>query len=133
MEKGTVYFREKHEEDILKVDDCAVNLAPIAFMNEKYGEDVAVLWVDAHPDTDNKTNQKEHHSHVLAYLLGYDDDEFVAHVPKPLKPENVLVVGLRQWMHTEKELLDEVNLTTVAPSPIGESEVFRLVILKAIS
>lgn len=112
--------------------DCAVDLAPIAFMNEKYDEDVAVLWVDAHPDMDNKTNQKEHHSHVLANLLGHGDDEFVAHVPKPLKPENVLMVGLRQWMHTEKELLDQLNLTTVAPSAIAEDSSIVLDWLKSV-
>jgi hypothetical protein len=30
--------------------DCLVDLAPIAYLSERYGDYLAVLWVDAHPD-----------------------------------------------------------------------------------
>jgi arginase len=30
--------------------DCHVDLAPIAYLSERCGDDLAVLWIDAHSD-----------------------------------------------------------------------------------
>jgi arginase len=30
--------------------DCAVDIAPIAAARARYGEELTVLWIDAHPD-----------------------------------------------------------------------------------
>ncbi len=43
---------DKHRPDRLVVlgGDCLVDLAPFAYLNERYAGDLAVLWVDTHPD-----------------------------------------------------------------------------------
>lgn len=32
--------------------DCSVSVAPFAWLANKYGEDLAVVWIDSHPDVD---------------------------------------------------------------------------------
>lgn len=32
--------------------DCAVSVAPFSYLTRKYGDDLAVAWLDAHPDVD---------------------------------------------------------------------------------
>jgi hypothetical protein len=43
---------EKHHPDRIVTlgGDCLVDLAPIAYLNTRYGGNLGVLWVDAHPD-----------------------------------------------------------------------------------
>jgi arginase len=43
---------DRHNPDAVVTlgGDCLVDLAPIAYLNKRYGDDLAVLWVDAHPD-----------------------------------------------------------------------------------
>ena len=114
---------QKHDPDRVIVfgGDCAVELAPIAYLNEKYDGDVAVLWVDAHPDVDNIENQPEYHAHVLASLMGLGDKDFTDVVPKKIDSNNVLYVGLNSWQQTEKEVIDNLNLSIVTPEDIANN------------
>jgi arginase len=50
--------------------DCHVDLAPIAYLSERYGDDLAVLWVDAHPDIMGTDQVPYAYAHVLAMLMG---------------------------------------------------------------
>ncbi|MCR2823166.1 arginase family protein [Lederbergia panacisoli] len=56
----------KHQPDHVVVlgGDCGVELAPIAYLNEKYDGDVAVLWVDSHPDVKLPDHYIGQHAHV---------------------------------------------------------------------
>src|ERR1700757_1739965 len=43
-------LRHKPEAIVTLGGDCLVSLAPIAYLSERYGDELAVLWIDAHPD-----------------------------------------------------------------------------------
>jgi arginase len=70
--------------------DCHVDLAPIAYLSERYGDDLAVLWVDAHPDVMGPEQVPYSHAHVLATLMGEGDTGFVAAVRRPVDSKRVL-------------------------------------------
>ena len=91
---------QKHSPDSIIVlgGDCSVELAPFAYLNEKYDGETALLWVDSHPDVSIPEDFPNHHAHVLANLLGVGDKDFVAEVPRPFKPEQVLFVGLNDMI-----------------------------------
>ncbi|MFJ7649168.1 arginase family protein [Lysinibacillus sp. NPDC097279] len=117
---------EKHNPDSLVVlgGDCSVDLAPFAYLNEKYNGDIAVLWVDAHPDVSLPSNFENHHAQVLANLLGVGDDDFVKEVPKPLKPEQVLFLGLSSMLEELKtDPIHEMKLQSISPSDLDSSKV----------
>ena len=58
--------------------DCLVDLAPFAYLNERYAGDLAVLWVDAHPDVLTPADFANAHAMVLGNLLGYSKEQIAA-------------------------------------------------------
>ncbi|MQR89004.1 arginase family protein [Bacillus megaterium] len=112
----------KHNPDRVIVfgGDCGVELAPIAYLNNKYDGDVAILWVDAHPDVNSPEHFENHHAHVLANLLGVGDQEFVAAVPKLVNPNNILYVGLNEWQPSEQKVMEQFDLSAVKPESLVE-------------
>ncbi|MCQ2000903.1 arginase family protein [Arthrobacter zhaoxinii] len=78
--------------------ECSVSVAPFSYLASRYGADLAVLWVDAHPDTgmpgDSYTGFR---SMSLATLAGEGDPEFLAALPAVVPPSNILHVGLQDW------------------------------------
>ncbi|MCQ1995612.1 arginase family protein [Arthrobacter sp. zg-Y1171] len=78
--------------------ECSVSVAPFSYLAARYGPDLAVLWVDAHPDTgtpgDSYTGFR---SMSLSTLAGEGDAEFLAALPAVVAPSNVLHVGLQDW------------------------------------
>ncbi|KAD3632948.1 arginase family protein [Arthrobacter yangruifuii] len=78
--------------------ECSVSVAPFSYLASQYGTDLAVLWVDAHPDTglpgDSYTGFR---SMSLATLAGEGDAEFIDALPAVVPPSNILHVGLQDW------------------------------------
>lgn len=111
---------EKHSPDRVIVfgGDCGVELAPFAYLNQKYGGDVAILWVDAHPDVQTPACFENQHAHVLGNLLGLGDSDFVAKVPKLIDPRQVLYVGLNAGTDEERDNINELGLSSLSPADI---------------
>ncbi|MFP7222842.1 arginase family protein [Priestia filamentosa] len=114
---------QKHSPDsiIILGGDCGVELAPFAYLNERYDGETALLWVDSHPDVSIPEDFPNHHAHVLANLLGVGDKEFVAEVPRPFKPEQVLFVGLNDMIEAlNSKPLQDMNIDIATPDDIKE-------------
>jgi arginase len=103
--------------------DCHVDLAPIAYLSERYGDDLAVLWVDAHPDIMRPEQNRYAHTHVLATLIGEGDPAFVEAVHRPVDPRRVLYVGLTETSPVETDLIQEHGIARLSPEDLaGSSE-----------
>ncbi|NTG08766.1 arginase family protein [Rhizobium rhizogenes] len=101
--------------------DCLVDLAPIAYLSERYGDDLAVLWVDAHPDVMGARQFQNAHAHVLAMLMGIGDPDFVAAVPKPVQARQILYVGLTETTPFETDFISEHGLARLGPEDMSGS------------
>jgi arginase len=101
--------------------DCLVDLAPIAYLSERYGNDLAVLWVDAHPDVMGPAQFRNAHAHVLAMLMGKGDPDFVAAVTRPMQPERVLYIGLTETTPFETGFIHEHGLAHLSPKALVSS------------
>ena len=77
---------EKHRPDRIVTlgGDCLVDLAPIAYLNARYGGNLGVLWIDAHPDVMTPENFAQGNAQVLGALLGSGDPELVGDFKTPL-------------------------------------------------
>ena len=62
--------RHQPEAIVTLGGDCLIDLAPIAYLGERYGDDLAVVWVDAHPDVMGPAQFQNAHAHILAILIG---------------------------------------------------------------
>lgn len=101
--------------------DCLISLAPIAYLSEQYGDDLAVLWVDAHPDVMTARQFRNAHAHVLGMLMGIGDADFVAAVPKPVKGAKVLYVGLTETTPYETDFIPAHGMTRLSPDDLAGS------------
>jgi arginase len=103
---------EKHRPNrvVTLGGDCLVDLAPMAYLNARYGGNLGVLWVDAHPDVLTPEESAQGNTYVLAALLGRGDPEMVGEVDPPVKPSRVLFAGLDAWSEAEGEVMDALGL-----------------------
>lgn len=78
------------------------------------GEDLALIWIDAHMDshTSETSPSGNIHGMPLASLLGYGSDDLtqiLSSQPK-LKPENVFLIGIRSYEEEERKFLEDLNI-----------------------
>lgn len=74
--------------------ECLVSYAPFDYLNGRYKGKLGVLWIDAHPDVSTPANHDREHAMVLGDLLGGGDPLMAKEVRHPLKPSQVLLVGM---------------------------------------
>jgi arginase len=114
---------EKHRPDRIVTlgGDCLVDLAPIAYLNTRYGGNLGVLWVDAHPDVMTPKDFAQGNAQVLGGLLGRGDPELVGEVKTPLAPSRVMYAGLDAWLPVEGEAINELGLRRAGAAALTDS------------
>ena len=102
--------------------DCLIDLAPMAYLNRRYGGNLGVLWVDAHGDLNRPETSPTGNVHgmVLAAAMGLGGAEFEdAGWPVPsVDPARVALVGVRSLDNGERQLLKELNATVFTMSDV---------------
>ena len=101
--------------------DCGVDLAPIAYLNTRYGGKLGVLWVDAHPDVTTPQHHPNAHAHVLGALLGRGDPDLIREVETPLAPARVMYAGLDAWASVEDEVIRGLGLRHAGAADLAET------------
>jgi arginase len=104
---------DRHAPDRIVVlgGDCGVDLAPFAWLSARHSDDLALLWIDAHPDLMTTGETANSHAMVLRHLLGEGDPDFAARVPVPLRPDRVMIAGLGRLSHVEQATVDRLGIT----------------------
>ena len=109
-----------HAPDALVVlgGDCLVDLVPFAYLQEKYRDDLGILWVDAHPDI--MTSQEFAHAHatVLRALMGEGDHDLTQFVPIPTKPNKIMFAGVNGENEFEANFLKSRQMRICRPEEI---------------
>lgn len=78
--------------------DCSVSVAPFSWLAERYGDDLAVLWIDSHPDIGTPASQYSgYHAMAVAVLTGHGDPDVLRLLPATLDASRVALVGLHAW------------------------------------
>lgn len=96
---------ERHQPDRIVTfgGDCMVSIAPFSYLAGKYEGDVAILWLDAHPDVTMPADYPNSHAHVLANLLGDGDTDLVAFGRTTLPGNHILFAGIAKAGLSDKE------------------------------
>lgn len=112
---------ERHQPDRIVVlgGDCLVDLAPFAYLNERYDGELAVLWIDAHPDIMTPRDFQHAHAMVLGNLLGEGDPDFVKAVSRPLNPKRVMYAGLKETLGVENAFIKRLDLRHAGPADLA--------------
>lgn len=103
---------DAYEPDRLIVfgGDCSSAQAPLAYLNERYGGELGLLWIDRHPDVKTPKEAANLHTMVLGHLLGRGDPGFSREVQVPLKPEKVMFAGLGTVIAQEEEVITGLGI-----------------------
>jgi arginase len=73
-------------------------LAPFSWLAERYGNDLAVLWIDSHPDVGTPASKYSgYHAMAIAVLTGHGDPDVLRLLPATLDPTRVALIGLHSW------------------------------------
>jgi len=90
--------------------DCGVELAPIAAARARYGYELTVLWIDAHPDvcTPETLPSGSFHGMVLRTLLGEGAAPLIPE--EPLAPKQVILAGIRSFEPGQREYIEQAGI-----------------------
>lgn len=99
--------------------DCLVDLTPFAYLNERYDADLAVLWIDTHPDVSTPAQYPHAHAMVLSQLMGHGDRDFAKLVKMPVPAKNVLIAGLHDPFEWEAGEAKRLGISTVSPEALA--------------
>lgn len=87
---------EVNPRKILTLDgECSVSIAPFSYLASQYGEDLALLWLDAHPDIGLPFDvYAGYHAMAVTHLLGLGDKEILNLLPASFNAKNIVIAGL---------------------------------------
>ena len=99
-----------------------MSVAPFSFLARRYGDDLAIVWLDAHPDVG--TPQSEYpgyHAMAVATLTGHGDPDVQELLPATVSPELVALVGLHSWTDDDFPNIAEWGIQSFGPEELRES------------
>jgi len=103
---------------------CGAEVAPVGYLNDRYAGDLAVVWLDGHADLNTPESSPSGHFHgmVLRTLLGDGPAALTAHVPTPVRPEQVFLVGPRDLDEPEQAYISDHPVTWMRDEAFGDPQ-----------
>jgi len=93
-----VISRYRPERILTLGGECSVSVAPFSWLSKLYGKDLAVLWIDSHPDIGTPASRYPgYHAMALAVLTGHGDPDVLRLLPGTVDPGRVALAGLHSW------------------------------------
>ena len=91
----------------------------------RYGDDLRLIWIDAHADVNTVEMSSSHHSHGMpvAFLLGLIEGKQVPGfewVHSRLKPEHIVYIGIRNLDPEEKRAINSLGIRYFTPYDVED-------------
>ena len=101
--------------------ECSVSVVPFTYLAAKYPDDVAIVWLDAHPDVNLPDDEyKGYHAMALTACLGMGDEQIMRMLPGKIDASKALLVGLRAWDKGMKERQREIGIRGLSPADVAK-------------
>lgn len=93
--------------------DCGVELEPVSAALSRHGDNLTVVWFDAHGDLNTPESSPSHafHGMVLRTLLGDGPKELIP--PQKLRPSQVVLAGTRALDQGEQTYITQTGISHV--------------------
>ena len=103
---------------------CGVEAAPVAYLNERCGGDLAVVWLDAHGDLNTPASSPSGNFHgmILRTLLGDGPDAFTRELRRPLRPAQLFLAATRDLDPAEAEFVSRASISVTPPAAFDDPE-----------
>lgn len=131
LDRDDIALQTKAALDILNIEqpdkivtlggECSASVAPFTYLADKYRGDVAMVWIDAHPDiTLPGDTYTGYHAMAVTACMGLGDKKIVSQLPARIQPEKILFVGLRDWERDEIKLRQqEYGIKHLSPKDVA--------------
>lgn len=108
--------------------DCGVEIAPVSFLNKRYDQALAVIWLDAHGDLNTPISSPSAHFHgmPLRVLLGEGNASIVNQAFSTLRPDQVFLIGAREFDPLEKSFIQQEKLSIFSARAINDGDQIQL-------
>ena len=114
---------EQPERIITLGGECSVSVVSFTWLAKKYEGDVAVLWIDAHPDISLPGDvYPAYHAMAVTAMLGKGNKKILSELPAQIPANRILLVGLRDW--ERQQIVDrqkELGLKHVGVEDVQQS------------
>lgn len=133
MDRDVIAKQTKAALDILDIaqpdkivtigGECSTSVVPFTWLNKKYDNDVAMIWIDAHPDITLPGDvYAGYHAMAVTAAMGLGDKKIVGQLPSKFSPKKILYVGLRNWERDEiKERQKTYGIDFLSPADVAEN------------
>lgn len=82
--------------------ECSVSVVPFTYLANKYKNDVAMIWIDAHPDITLPGDvYSGYHAMAVTACMGYGEKQIISALPTRIEASKILFIGLRNWERDE--------------------------------
>lgn len=99
-----------------------MSVAPFSELAARYGDDLAILWIDSHPDIGTPASEYPgYHAMAVAALIGHGDPDVLSLLPAIVSPERVALVGLHSWTEVDYPNVAEWGIRSFSPGDLRQS------------
>lgn len=123
--KEALNILEKNNPDKIIVfgGECSVSVVPFTFLNKKYDNDLALIWIDAHPDiTLPNDSYAGYHAMTVTACMGEGDKKIMSALPSKIDSSKILLVGIRDWEREEIKLRQQkYGIKHLTPEEVADS------------
>jgi arginase len=100
--------------------ECSVSMAPFSYLINEYGDELAICWIDSHPDMGTgETAYPGFHAMVVSALTRHGDQELLEILPATTTADRVALVGMHDWTDpTLPAIADEWGLSVFSPDAL---------------
>lgn len=101
--------------------ECSVSVVPFTWLAKKYDGDVAMIWIDAHPDITLPGDiYPGYHAMAVAAAMGLGDKQIVSRLPEKFRADRILLVGVRDWERDEIKIRQkELGIQYLSPEDVA--------------
>lgn len=102
--------------------ECSVSVVPFTYLAAKYEGDVAMVWLDAHPDITLPGDvYAGYHAMAVTACMGLGEKRLTDELPARFDSSKILMVGLRDWERDEiKRRQEAYGIRHLAPEDVAD-------------
>ena len=102
--------------------DCAVSVVPFTELAARYGDDLAVVWIDSHPDIGTSHSQYPgYHAMAVSHIIGTGDVEVMDELAAFVSPSRLALAGLHSWTEDDYPSIAKWGLHAFGPADLRDS------------
>lgn len=102
--------------------ECSVSVIPFTYLNKKYNNDIALIWIDAHPDITLPEDNTYAGYHAMAVSACMGKIDAINNLPSKISADRILFVGLRDYEREEIKIRQkEYGIKHFSPEEISKS------------